>query len=86
MPIHLKSCKERHELEQQKLPKNHRRSAEDIINKYNQIKNQGNLDIQNLNNDVLQMWNDDVLVPCENCGRTFLPDRLQVHLRSCKKK
>lgn len=24
------------------------------------------------------------LSPCPNCGRTFLPDRLQVHLRSCK--
>nr|CAD7435497.1 unnamed protein product [Timema monikensis] len=24
------------------------------------------------------------LVPCENCGRTFAPDRLEVHLRSCK--
>lgn len=23
------------------------------------------------------------LIPCENCGRTFLPDRLQVHQRSC---
>lgn len=21
---------------------------------------------------------------CPNCGRTFLPDRLEVHLRSCK--
>ncbi|CAG2061836.1 unnamed protein product [Timema podura] len=24
------------------------------------------------------------LVPCENCGRTFAPDRLEVHQRSCK--
>ncbi|XP_049963835.1 zinc finger protein 474-like isoform X2 [Schistocerca serialis cubense] len=24
------------------------------------------------------------LVPCENCGRTFNPDRLEVHQRSCK--
>lgn len=22
---------------------------------------------------------------CHNCGRTFLPDRLEVHLRSCDK-
>ena len=26
------------------------------------------------------------LTPCPNCGRTFLPDRLQVHMRSCKPK
>lgn len=24
------------------------------------------------------------LVPCENCGRKFQPDRLTVHQRSCK--
>ena len=26
------------------------------------------------------------LVPCENCGRTFNPDRIHVHQRSCKPK
>ncbi|KFO77667.1 Zinc finger protein 474, partial [Cuculus canorus] len=26
------------------------------------------------------------LVPCDVCGRTFLPDRLIVHQRSCKPK
>ncbi|KAK9693841.1 hypothetical protein QE152_g33966 [Popillia japonica] len=26
------------------------------------------------------------LVPCHNCGRTFYPDRLVVHQRSCKPK
>ena len=26
------------------------------------------------------------LVPCANCGRRFAPDRLSVHLRSCKPK
>jgi hypothetical protein len=24
-------------------------------------------------------------MPCPNCARTFLPDRLDVHLRSCNK-
>lgn len=24
-------------------------------------------------------------MPCHNCGRTFLPDRLAVHLKSCDK-
>jgi len=26
------------------------------------------------------------LISCENCGRTFLPDRLGVHQKSCKPK
>jgi len=90
LPIHMKTCKEKFELEQQRLPKNQRRSAEAIIEKYNQMgsemKNEGRYSVLNLNNDAYKMWNDEVLVPCENCGRTFLPDRLTVHLRSCKKK
>lgn len=24
-------------------------------------------------------------MPCHNCGRTFLPDRLSIHLKSCDK-
>lgn len=24
-------------------------------------------------------------MPCHNCGRTFLPDRLNIHLKSCDK-
>jgi len=24
-------------------------------------------------------------MPCHNCGRTFLPDRLAIHLKSCDK-
>jgi hypothetical protein len=25
-----------------------------------------------------------LLIPCQNCGRKFAPDRLPVHLKSCK--
>jgi hypothetical protein len=25
------------------------------------------------------------LIPCENCGRKFAPDRLPIHLKSCTK-
>lgn len=31
-----------------------------------------------------QIQQDTAFSPCPNCGRTFLPDRLEVHLRSCK--
>jgi hypothetical protein len=90
LPIHMKTCREKFELEQQRLPKNQRKSADAIIEKYNQIntamKNDGNFNVFNLNNDAYRIWNDEALVACDNCGRTFLPDRLQVHLRSCKKK
>ena len=32
-----------------------------------------------------QIYETHTLIPCHCCGRTFLPDRLQVHLRSCER-
>ena len=37
------------------------------------------------NDDAFKNYNDKALDPCPNCGRTFLPDRLAVHLKSCNK-
>ena len=42
--------------------------------------------MQKYNEDALTNWNDNVLEACPNCGRTFLPDRLIIHMRSCNKK
>jgi hypothetical protein len=42
-------------------------------------------DMEAYNNDSLKTYNDKALDACPNCGRTFLPDRLVVHLRSCNK-
>ncbi|KAG5507541.1 hypothetical protein JKF63_06490 [Porcisia hertigi] len=36
-----------------------------------------------INKEQYQEYNAQ-LVPCPNCARTFLPDRLPVHLRGCK--
>lgn len=38
------------------------------------------------NRMALERWDQEALMPCPNCGRTFLPDRLEVHLRGCKPK
>ncbi|RNF27560.1 uncharacterized protein Tco025E_00210 [Trypanosoma conorhini] len=32
----------------------------------------------------IEHFNTNMLLKCGNCGRTFLPDRLEVHQRSCK--
>jgi hypothetical protein len=37
------------------------------------------------NDDAFKNYNDKALDACPNCGRTFLPDRLTVHLKSCNK-
>jgi hypothetical protein len=42
-------------------------------------------DLETYNNDAFQQYNEVALMPCLNCGRTFLPDRLEIHLRSCDK-
>lgn len=42
-------------------------------------------DRNNYNDKAFTNWNENVLEPCQNCGRTFLPDRLKIHLKSCDK-
>lgn len=41
-------------------------------------------EIEMYNQMQMEAFNETSLAPCPNCGRTFLPDRLQVHLRSCR--
>jgi zinc-finger of a C2HC-type len=40
--------------------------------------------MEEMNNNALKEYNDKALDACPNCARTFLPDRLLVHLKSCK--
>ena len=45
---------------------------------------QSNFDLETMNQESSKAYNDKVLESCPYCARTFLPDRLVVHLRSCK--
>lgn len=36
------------------------------------------------NEEAFKAYNEKALEKCVNCGRTFLPDRLVVHYKSCK--
>lgn len=93
LKIHMKSCKTKFELAQKDLPPNRRRNADKIIADYERnqaMMNQGvggngafNMDA--LNQQAFDQYNKDALVKCEFCGRTFLPDRLEVHQRICSK-
>jgi hypothetical protein len=42
------------------------------------------LEAQNL--AAFEAFQTESLEPCPHCARTFLPDRLVVHLRSCKRR
>ena len=93
LQIHMKSCRQKFELQQQDLPKNMRKSADKIIAAYErnqammnmQMGGSGNYNLDDINNQAFDTYNKEALVPCSNCGRTFLPDRLIVHQRSCLK-
>ena len=79
------------------LPKEQRRPWPEPPKAFNEIPIQGKScciiyigmtsdKMKEYNDEAFKDWNEKALVPCENCGRTFLPDRLVVHLRSCKPK
>jgi len=84
--IHLRSCKQKWEVEQSKKPKKERKPCPEAPKNFDDIAT-GKVDAKKLdsyNNEAFNDWNEKVLEPCPNCARTFLPDRLEVHLRSCK--
>lgn len=99
LEIHIKTCRKKFDIEQEQLPANLRRSADAILEKYYKNKElnekndnqaiggssqKGTYNFDQINDETYQIFTKEALVPCENCGRTFLPDRLIVHLRSCK--
>lgn len=93
LEIHMKSCKQKYELQQRDLPKNMRKSADVIIAQYQANKARmeaslaggGAYDFDRMADQAFETYNKEALVACSNCGRTFLPDRLIVHQRSCLK-
>ena len=87
--IHLKSCKKRWEEEESQKPKGQRRPVPQPPKDYEAIKAKGSTmkqaDMDALNEEAFQQFNEKSRVACPNCSRKFLPDRLEVHLRSCGK-
>ena len=45
----------------------------------------GAVNMEEYNNAAAKSFNENGMDACPNCARTFLPDRLIVHLRSCNK-
>ncbi|XP_005091781.1 zinc finger protein 474 [Aplysia californica] len=80
--IHEPQCLEKWKNENNKLPREQRRP---LPKKPEIIQSGGKYDVQAANEAAWQASQAN-LAPCPNCGRTFNPDRLQVHLRACKPK
>ncbi|XP_071964483.1 zinc finger protein 474-like isoform X2 [Antedon mediterranea] len=82
--IHQPQCLKKWHIENDKLPRNLRR-PEPVKPEVRTLTANGNYDIAAMNQASWEA-SQKALVPCDRCGRTFLPDRLLVHQRSCKPK
>nr|CCC96141.1 unnamed protein product [Trypanosoma congolense IL3000] len=58
--------------------------ADHLTRRTQMDKKSPELDIARFNELEFEHFNKNMLLKCDNCGRTFLPDRLEVHRRSCK--
>lgn len=76
LPIHVKACKERWERE-------HGKKAPEPAKAMPSGARVGSREWAEFNAAAAETFNTDTMKPCPHCARTFLPDRLQVHLRSC---
>ncbi|KFV43204.1 Zinc finger protein 474, partial [Tyto alba] len=76
--IHEPQCLEKWRIENNQLPK-HLRRAEP---KKPEVLTGGSC-TRTAENEAAYRSAQAQLLPCENCGRTFLPDRLIVHQKSC---
>ena len=81
----LLSILEKWKIENDNLPKNLRRPVpvKPDLGPGGGLNSNGAYDL-NAMNEAAWEASKAQLVPCENCGRRFQPDRLQVHQRSCK--
>ncbi|KAM6109737.1 zinc finger protein 475 [Phoenicopterus ruber ruber] len=82
--IHEPQCLKKWHQENDMLPK-HLRRPEPKKPEVSPIQAKGFYDLDSLN-EAAWISAQNQLVPCDICGRTFLPDRLIVHQRSCKPK
>jgi len=83
----LKTCKKKWEEQESLKPVKLRRPVPESPKNYQLLKTSPNISQAQLlayNEEAFNDFNEKALVQCPNCPRTFLPDRLEVHLRSCK--
>ena len=86
--IHVPQCIKKWEKVEAKKPANLRRPVPEKPPNYEQMVKgvgSGEFDIQEYNNQAFDTYNEKALVPCHNCGRTFLPDSLIRHQKGCLK-
>ena len=88
LDIHLKQCIELWEKTEAQKPPGERRPVPTAPKNFEEMKvgGGGSKAMDEYNDEAFKNYNEKALVPWDICGRTFLPDRLVVHQRSCKPK
>uniref|UniRef100_A0A8D0F0Z9 C2HC/C3H-type domain-containing protein n=1 Tax=Strix occidentalis caurina TaxID=311401 RepID=A0A8D0F0Z9_STROC len=81
--IHEPQCLKKHQ--ENDMLRKHLRRPEPKKPEVSPIQAKGFYDLDSLN-EAAWISAQNQLVPCDICGRTFLPDRLIVHQNSCKPK
>lgn len=90
--IHEKQCIEKYVAAQKKLPTSQRRPlptkprvlAQAQDSETGAIIKLNNSELEELHENSFQTFMEEGREACPHCGRKFLSDRLQIHLRSCK--
>ncbi|EGR29690.1 zinc C2H2 type family protein, putative [Ichthyophthirius multifiliis] len=83
LQIHIKTCEQKWDIEQSKLPKKDRRPCPKPPQNINQLGGMNANDIQNYNNQAFDAYNNDALIPCKFCNRTFTQTALEHHKKVC---
>ncbi|GAB1607406.1 hypothetical protein Ahia01_001024100 [Argonauta hians] len=80
--IHEPQCLKKWKIENSQLPKKERRPVP-VKPQTVPLGGKDDYDLDLINEEA---WSSSQanLAPCKVCGRTFLPDRLLVHQRSCR--
>ena len=84
--IHLKTCIRKFEVEQSRKPKRERRplpTPPPGLLKLLDKKIVTELDLKEYNNDAYENFQENVLIGCKHCGRTFSESALKHHSRAC---
>ena len=80
--IHEPQCLKKWHVQNDRLPSEHRRRPPVKPQILPSVVGPGKADVDRFNELAWQSAQSN-LVPCNNCGRTFNPDRLPIHQKSC---
>ena len=83
----MKTCRKKWDIDQQQKPKHERRPCPEPPKEFTAALNgssTGGYDLEAYNAQAFDSYNTKALVPCDGCGRTFLPDSLIKHQKACK--